>query len=210
MHLIEPGTADWHTARTGAWTASRAPALMARRALVAYRAGDEVYRTKTEAAKVLKITVPQYNKALKDEDSSAVGEVEVTEPLDEHTNLIGEIAVERLTGTPVSHFVTPAMRRGLELEPEAADAYAVERMVALGDSRFVFHPTIERVGATPDRFIGKDGLLEIKVPTVQSKHLGTLLRNKRSIEHEYEWQCHFQMWCTGRAWVDLVSYSPSF
>lgn len=132
------------------------------------------------------------------------------EPTAAYHELIGEIAAERLTGMTSTRFVTDAMRRGIALEPEAADAYSLERMVVLGDSELVMHPTIARVCATPDRFVSDDGLLEIKCPTVQTKHLGTLLRNKNSLEHVYAWQCHAQMFVTGRLWVDLASYDPRF
>lgn len=164
--IIMPGSPEWFVCRCGSWSASRAPALMA--------------RTKKG------------------------------EPTAAYNDLIGEVAAERLTGQTATHYVTAAMQRGLDLEPEAADAYALERMVALGESRLVLHPTLERVCATPDRFVGTDGLLEIKCPSVQTKHLGTLLRNERSVEHEYAWQVHFQLWCTGRQWADLMSYDPRF
>lgn len=160
--MVEPHSAQWWECRLGAWTASRAPALMAGKQTAKY------------------------------------------------TDLIGEIATERLTGIPTTHYVTPAMQRGLDLEPQAADAYALERMVALGDSALVMHPTLERVCATPDRFIGTDGILEIKAPSVQLKHLDTLIGGRKSIINEYRDQCLWQLWCTGRSYCDLASYHPGF
>lgn len=163
---IVPGTSDWFDARCGAWTASRAPALMAR--------------------------------------------LKNGEPGTAYHDLIGEIAAERLTGLPATHFVTTAMQRGINREPDAADAYALDRMVALGESRLVLHPSIRRVAATPDRFVGDDGILEIKVPSVQLKHLDTLRDGPKSIVREYRDQCLWQLWCTGRDWCDLASYFPEF
>lgn len=168
--VILPGSPAWWECRVGSWTASRAPALMARR--------------------------------------------KNGEPLEAYSTLVGEIACERLTGMAASHFTTPAMQRGLDLEPQAADAYALDRMVALGESRLVLHPQwhdrMFRVAATPDRFIGDDGLLEIKCPTVQVKHLDTLRGGKKSVANEYADQVQWQLWCTGRAWCDLASYYPEF
>lgn len=132
------------------------------------------------------------------------------EPTAAYSDLIGEVAAERLTGMAASHYVTGPMQRGIDLEPQAADAYAIERMVALGDSRLVLHPTLPRVCATPDRFVGDDGLVEIKCPSVQLKHLDTLRGGRKSILAEYRDQCLWQLWCTGRAWCDLVSYYPEF
>ena len=164
--FILPGTPQWFEARCGAFTASRAPALMRRTAKGA--------------------------------------------PTQAYHDLIGEIAAERLTGVSATHFVTTAMQRGLDLEPQAADAYALERMVGLGDSGLVIHPTLPRVAATPDRFVGDDGLLELKCPSVQTKHLDTLRGGPKSVLHEYRDQCLWQLWCTGRQWCDLASYHPDF
>ena len=164
--VIEPFTASWWECRIGAWTASRAPSLMA---------------------------------------TTKKGE-----PTAAYADLIGEIASERLTGLPATHFVTNAMQRGIDLEPEAAEAYALDRMVTLGESALVVHPTLPRVCATPDRFVGDDGLLEIKVPSVQLKHLDTLRDGRKSIVHEYRDQCLWQLWTTGRDYCDLASFYPEF
>ena len=166
MLPVEPGSGQWLQLRTGCFTASRAPALMAR---------------------------------------TAKGE-----PTAAYSELIGEVAAERLTGQASTHFVTAAMQRGLDLEAEAADAYAFARDVVLSPSAYVMHPTIERVGATPDRFVGDDGLVEIKCLSVQLKHLDTLIGGKRSIVKDYRDQCLWQMWVTGRRWCDLTSYFPEF
>lgn len=132
------------------------------------------------------------------------------EPTAGYHDLIGEVAAERLTNRASTHFVTSAMQRGLDLEPEAAEAYAFDRDVVLGPSMLVRHPKFERVCATPDRFLGDDGLLEIKCLSVQLKHLDTLRGGKKSIVNEYRDQCLWQLWCTGRQYCDLASYFPEF
>lgn len=127
-----------------------------------------------------------------------------------YEDLIGEIATERLTQTPVTHFVTDAMQRGLEMEADALDAYALERMAKLGPSQLVLHPTLDHVCATPDRFVGDDGLVEAKCPTNKLKHLDTLVGGRKSLVHEYRDQCLWQLWCSEREWCDLVSFHPGF
>jgi len=60
---------------------------------------------------------------------------------------------------------------------------------------------------SPDRLIrGKSGgLLEIKCPQIQT-HVGYLLNGK--LETEYFQQVQGQMFITGMAWCDLMSYFP--
>lgn len=175
--VIQPGTADWHSARAGCWTASRAPALMS--------------KLKNGA------------------------------PSERAIDLITEIVAERLSGAPVDHFVTPAMQRGLVLEADALAEYAFRAGLVVDAATLVKHPSIERVAATPDGFVG-DGLVEIKCPSSMSKHLAALFDagtvtdgfaaklNKSAPAAEYAEQCQWQMWVTGREWVDLVSYDPRF
>ena len=60
-------------------------------------------------------------------------------------------------------------------------------------------------GASPDSLIGADGLVEIKtkLPHLQ---IEVLLANRLPPEHVA--QCQGQLWISGRAWVDFVSYWP--
>lgn len=124
---------------------------------------------------------------------------------------IAELAVERLTDVNVSHFVTDAMMRGRELEPDALDAYALEFMVPLGASEYVMHPKLPRVGCTPDAFVGDDGLVQAKCPNNSMKHFKFLKDKKNStLFKEYEHQLVFEMFVTGRQWNDLASYDPRY
>jgi exodeoxyribonuclease (lambda-induced) len=118
-----------------------------------------------------------------------------------------EIALERLTGRAADHFVTPAMEVGTAREPEAALAYAMETGAELAFSDFVPHPTIEAMGASPDRLVGSEGLVEIKCPQPKA-HFDFLMTG--AIKPEYYWQCQAQMACTGRKWDDLFYYNPDF
>jgi len=58
------------------------------------------------------------------------------------------------------------------------------------------------LSASPDAFVDDDGLLEVKCPwtsSIPSADPGHL---------SYVLQCHAQMMCTGRKWVDLVYMRP--
>lgn len=123
-------------------------------------------------------------------------------------NLITLLAIERLTGQCVEGYTNAAMQRGIDLEPEARDAYSFELGVAVQKVGYIQHPTIARCGASPDGLVGDDGLVEIKCPAAMAKHMDALTRGAHA--DEYHWQLQHQMLVTGRQWVDAVSYDPRF
>jgi putative phage-type endonuclease len=117
-----------------------------------------------------------------------------------------QLAAERLTGIPIANgFITPAMKRGTELEPEARYLYCIQNAADVVEVPFVKHPTIENALASPDGLIGGDGLIEIKCPDL-STHIGYLL--DRKVPNGYLLQMMWQMACTGRAYCDFASYCP--
>ncbi len=118
-----------------------------------------------------------------------------------------KLVLERLNGMPLPSYQSAAMLAGIELEPEARRAYAFEANVDVIECGFIRHPTIAMSGASPDGFVGDDGLVEIKCPT-DHVHLDTLMRG--TIPQKYYFQMQFQMAVTGRAWCDFVSYDPNY
>lgn len=129
-----------------------------------------------------------------------------TGPSASRANLLTQLAVERLTGTPVDTFQNGAMQRGVELEPVARAAYEANKGILVEEVGFILHPSIPRVGASPDGFVGDDGLLEIKCPSAMAKHLDALRSGAHAVE--YRWQLQHQLWVTGRSWADVVSFDP--
>jgi len=119
-------------------------------------------------------------------------------------NYEAELIAERLTGQRTEGYVSEAMQNGIDTEEDARKAYAFYHGGTLHPVGFVNHPTISMAGASPDRFVGDDGLIEIKCP-MPKKHIGTLLGG--SIDGGYVLQMQWQMACTGRKWCDFVSYS---
>jgi hypothetical protein len=117
-----------------------------------------------------------------------------------------ELVIERLYGEPFPHFVTAAMQAGKELEPHARAAYQSERLIEVTLAEFVPHPTIQMCGASPDGYVGRDGLIECKCPE-PAAHMMTL---RNIIDERYIKQMQFQMAVTGRVWCDFVSYNPMF
>jgi putative phage-type endonuclease len=120
-------------------------------------------------------------------------------------NYAAELIVERLTGKPGEGFKSPAMQWGSDCEPEARAAYEFFRNAEIEPASFVDHPEIDMAGASPDGFVGLDGLVEFKCPNTAT-HLSTLLTGE--MPPEYMAQVQFQMACTGRHWVDWCSFDP--
>jgi hypothetical protein len=125
-------------------------------------------------------------------------------------SLARQIGAQRVgydTSPDISHL--SAVEWGIENEWLAVESYQ-ERTFAevnyTGESQvFTLHPVIRYVGATPDGYIGTDGLLEIKCPN-SSNHLDNLLDDAQL--DQYRPQLQFQLWVTGRKWVDWVSFDP--
>ena len=122
-------------------------------------------------------------------------------------NLKARLIVEILGGKPVEGWSYRSwdMERGEQLEPEARMAYELLKGVATDSVGFVPHKTIARFGASPDAYIGDDGLLEIKCPKA-ANHMDYLLADV--LPSEYRLQVMAELACTGRKWADFVSYHP--
>jgi putative phage-type endonuclease len=120
-------------------------------------------------------------------------------------NLAARLVAERLTGNLTESLVNDAMRWGTEKEGEAREFYAFATSVEVRQVGLVLHPTIEMSVASPDGLIGDDGLLEIKCPNTAT-HIETLMCG--NYDTRYLKQMQWQMACTGRQWVDWVSYDP--
>lgn len=120
-------------------------------------------------------------------------------------NYAAQLVAERLTGTPAETFTNAAMQWGIVTEADACRAYAFYSDAELTEIGFVDHPTIVMAGASPDRLVGSDGLLEVKCPQ-SATHIATLLDG--AVPGKYVTQMMFQMACTGRQWCDFASFDP--
>lgn len=120
-------------------------------------------------------------------------------------NYKAELVVERLTGQQAPSYSSQAMEWGTDKEPEARAAYAFHADCEVVECGFFDHPSINMCGASPDGLIGTDGLVEIKCPNTAT-HIDTLLSG--AVPAKYVTQALWQMACTGRQWVDYVSFDP--
>ncbi len=120
-------------------------------------------------------------------------------------NLRYKLVAERLSGTPQANgFVNAAMEWGNTHELEAVNAYEAMTGAIVQPIGFCEHDEF-MAGTSPDGFIGSDGILSIKCPETAT-HVRYLREQSEPSEH---WaQNTHELWLTGRAWVDFVSYDP--
>ncbi|HEY6019552.1 MAG TPA: YqaJ viral recombinase family protein [Candidatus Paceibacterota bacterium] len=120
-------------------------------------------------------------------------------------NYAAQLVTERLMGKDPEPFMNEAIQWGIDQEPHAKLAYTNKTGLEVVDVHFVNHPRLVDAGASPDGFVGEDGLLEIKCPTTAT-HIETLLGS--DLKEQYRLQMLWQMACTGRQWCDFVSFDP--
>ncbi|MCS3690904.1 putative phage-type endonuclease [Bradyrhizobium elkanii] len=120
-------------------------------------------------------------------------------------NYLAQLVAERLTGEVAESYSNAAMQWGTEKEPDARAAYEFRRDEEVVQVGFIDHPSIPMAGCSPDGLVGDDGMIEIKAP-LTATHIETLL--DQTVPSKYEPQIQWQMACTGRQWVDFVSFDP--
>lgn len=114
------------------------------------------------------------------------------------------LLAERIMGRPRIESVSMWMDRGHELEQEAVDFYELTREEVTETVGFLTNDA-GTIGASPDRLVGEDGLLEIKVPA-EHTHVSYLL--KKAVDQAYYPQVQGQLWISERKWVDILSFHP--
>lgn len=120
-------------------------------------------------------------------------------------NYMAELIAERLTGIAADHHISEAMQWGADTESQARAAYSFYADSDVVEVGFIEHPRIPMTGASPDGFVGNDGLVECKCPNTAT-HIDTLLG--APIPAKYVTQMQWQLACTNRQWCDWVSYDP--
>lgn len=114
-----------------------------------------------------------------------------------------ELLFEQLTGEPVDNATSGFMQRGSLQEQKAAAYYELQQDVETTPVGFILRDD-RRVGASPDRLVGTDGLLEIKSPSGPN-HIGYLLDDEGI---GYKCQVQGQLWIAEREWADTLSHNP--
>jgi len=127
-----------------------------------------------------------------------------------YKDLITEIAGELITGEIEETYSNDNMERGKELEVDARSMYKFDRPFSDIDEIGFCLPDEDNefndwIGVSPDG-ISDDGLIEIKCP-LRKTHLNYIESGK--LPTEYWWQVQGQLYVTGLAWCDFVSYYPN-
>jgi len=117
---------------------------------------------------------------------------------------MADLVVEAMTGQPKPNgFVSPAMQRGIDMEPTARDRYSAKTGNLVEQIDFVDHPTIASAGCSPDGLVGDDAIVEFKTPETHT-HFDYI--ESRTVPSRYYAQIQFQLACTGRKKADFVSF----
>ncbi|EJF78967.1 hypothetical protein MCO_00574 [Bartonella sp. DB5-6] len=119
-------------------------------------------------------------------------------------SVLMKLAGERITGKTVDEGATLSMRRGTELEPSARRLYGTLTQTQPECIGFVLADDRMK-GFSPDAFVGKNGLLEIKTkkPEILIPHF-----YQKSFPAEHKAQCQGGLWIAQREWIDLMLYWP--
>lgn len=116
-----------------------------------------------------------------------------------------QLALEQIKGCKSDFsFSNDHMERGHEQEPVARMLYEDMYFVDVDNGGFFDHETF---GDSPDGLVEKDGVIEIK-SVIASTHYATLTRG--SFDPAYKWQLIGHLDCSGREWVDFISYCSDF
>src|SRR5690625_4413883 len=153
---MKQGTTQWHNARVGKLTASRAGAALG---VNPWQKPDDLIR-------------------------AMVREAHGAEP-----EFVGNVATQW----------------GHNHEPLAVLDYMNGSGNAVDDAGFYVHPEHDWLGASPDGFIGGDGLLEIKCPF--SLRDGGIFKKIEEQPHYYA-QVQVQLAVTGRDWCHFYQWAP--
>lgn len=113
-----------------------------------------------------------------------------------------ELLAEWMIGASLDPYANEWMERGKDLELGAVEAYEFERDCETERVGFAMRDD-RRCGASPDRFVGLDGGLEIKCPSA-AVHVSYLL----GVPTKYNCQVQGALWITERDWWDFMSFHP--
>lgn len=92
-------------------------------------------------------------------------------------------------------------------EDGAQAEYTMETGRAVQETGFHVHEGLDWLGASPDGFVGDDGVVEIKCPFGQRDKNPPQFKTAEQQPHYYA-QMQIEMACTGRGWCDFYQWAP--
>lgn len=114
--------------------------------------------------------------------------------------------VRDMHGMPSEFEGNIATEYGTNMEPQARSAYELMTGNTVRDAGFV--PLEDWSGASPDGYVGENGLVEIKCPFGLRKDTNPDFKSIEDQPHYYA-KIQLQMFVTGRSWCDFYQWSPN-
>lgn len=114
------------------------------------------------------------------------------------------LIAERCLGRRIESYMSPWMENGKETEADAMTQYELMRDLETVEVGFVTSDD-GKIGCSPDRLVGDDGLLELKCPKPNTQ-IDYILGDE--LVKDYYPQLQGQLWITERKWVDIMAYHP--
>ena len=112
------------------------------------------------------------------------------------------LIAERLLHRKLEFYNSPAMERGLIVEAEAADWYEFDQDVTAQRAGFITDER-HRMGCSPDRLVGDEGLLEVKAPL---PHTQVEYWLSGEVSERFRPQLQGQLYVSQRSWVDILCW----
>lgn len=126
-----------------------------------------------------------------------------------YKDLVTNLACEIITGKRAETYSNANMENGTETEPEARREYEILFDCDVKEVGFITpdedHKYHEWIGVSPDGVLSDNGMIEIKCPLAKT-HMGYIEANK--LPSEYRHQIQGQLFVTGFAYCDFISYVP--
>ena len=119
---------------------------------------------------------------------------------------MNQLVAEWYTGEATNGYINDAMQRGIELEPQAREAYEFAENCEVQQVGFVYKDEDKFCGCSPDGLLDGKGL-EIKCP-LPGTHVSYLLAG--GLPAKYVGQLQGSMYVTDLDFWDFVSYCPGF
>lgn len=202
---IEQGTPDWHRARAGVITASRASEF-ASEAKLAPMPDDAIY-TKEGKCNILSWGDKLITGTSKSELTKICRESLTPVYGDMRQGYMAELVAQIATGLIPEQMSFKQCEWGHEHEDQARAFFELEHGVDVDVPAFIYRDKEKRFGISPDGLIvGKKIGLELKCPFTSKVFVEFATCDK--IKKEYIEQCQYSMWVTGyEAWY-FANYDP--
>jgi len=130
----------------------------------------------------------------------------VGKPSKQADKYMRRLAGETLTGRMADGYQSAAMRRGIEMEPEARKFYIWHFGRKVRQVGLCYKDETRKVACSPDGLIDPDGGLEIKCPELET-HIFYMLNPQELIKDYYQ-QLQGDLYVSGKSWWDIMSYYP--